>query len=318
MKLEKRRFFAASWVALGLLASAQGEVEVKQEGKVVTITRAGEVVATYRGDERLPCIYPLHGPTGSNVTRHFPLKKGVAAEQNDHPHHLSFWMAHGAVGGADFWHGKQNRIDTMALKNVTSRSQDGEEAVTFTAELAWRAGERLVLTEERTYLFRFSPQRFTVDVTCALSAGAEPVIFGDTKEGLFAIRVTPTLRLKGEVAKGRIFDSEGRRNNACWGQRSRWVAYAGPDAGGQALTIALMDHPRNLRHPTWWHARDYGLLAANPFGQHDFEGKKDQPQLGDYTLERGKILTQNYRLVLSAGDGEAVELAAEFDRFQAR
>lgn len=313
-----KKLLMAGWLWLGGVAASPGQVEARHEGQNLTLTRAGEVVASYRGDQRLPCIYPLHGPTGSNVTRHFPLKNGVAGEQDDHPHHLSFWMAHGAVGGADFWHGAQNRIETRALRDITSRGQAGEEAVTFTAELAWLAGERVVLTEERRYLFQFSPQKFTVDVQCVLMAGDQSVLFGDTKEGMFAIRVTPTLRSKGAVAKGRIFDSAGRTGNACWGQRSCWVAYTGPDAGGKPLTIALMDHPDNLRHPTWWHARDYGLLAANPFGRHDFENKQEQPQLGDYTLTSGKPLTQTYRLVLASGPGEAAELAAEFERFQAR
>lgn len=313
----KRKWFLLVLLLLaGWTASLLGEVSVKVEEKVLTLIRDGEEVAVYRGDLRLPCIYPLHGPTGTNVTRHFPLKKGVAGEQDDHPHHVSFWMAHGAVGGADFWHGVENRIETVALKDVESGSEEGVDRVSFTAELAWRAGERLVLTEVRTYLFGFSRDKFTVDVRCALTAGEEEVLFGDTKEGMFAIRVTPSLRLQGKVAKGNIRDSEGRKNEDCWGKRSRWVASSGPDAAGKALTIALMDHPQNLRHPTWWHARDYGLLAANPFGQHDFEGRGDQPHLGDYTLEASKSLTQGYRLVLSAGEGNGDELAQEFAQFQ--
>lgn len=316
--MKGKQFLVSSLLATGSVLSLQGEVSFHLEGKVLTITRESETVVVYRGDLRLPCIYPLHGPTGTNVTRHFPMKKGVSGEQRDHPHHLSFWMAHGAVDGADFWHGKGNRIETTALSNLKSQSEDGVDQVSFTAELAWRVGERLVLTEERTYLFQFSPDKFTIDVQCALHAGEDAVLFGDTKEGMFAIRVTPTLRLKGEVAKGRILDSEGRANGDCWGQRSQWVAFTGPDALGNALTITLMDHPTNLRHPTWWHARDYGLLAANPFGQHDFEGKRDLPQLGDYTLAAGKTLTQTYRLLLSAGEGRAAVLADEFANFAAQ
>ena len=43
-----------------------------------------------------------------------------------------------------------------------------------------------------------------------------------------------------------------------------------PDSAGTPQVVTLMDHPSNLRHPTWWHARDYGFMAANPFGRAAF------------------------------------------------
>lgn len=304
-------FIAEKWIVLGALcclSAAYGEVLLKPEGKEVSVLHNDELVAVYRGGARLPCIYPLIGPTGSNVTRHFPLRKGVEGEATDHPHHVSFWMAHGSVNGHDFWHGKGTRIEH---RKVVSHevSPDGSEAL-LTVSLAWIAGEKKVLLEERSYRFDFSKDgETTVDTTSVLRAVKEEVVFGDTKEGTFAIRLTPTLRLKGEVAAGQILDSAGRTNAGCWGKRSKWVAYHGPDAKGNQMVVTLMDHRENLRHPTWWHARDYGLLAANPFGQHDFEGKKDQPKLGDFTLKMDQILTQRYRLVLQAGevDGERLE-----------
>ncbi|WP_411846320.1 PmoA family protein [Roseibacillus persicicus] len=291
-----------------LVGWVHGEVSLKAEGKTVSVLHDGEVVAVYRGDQRVPCIYPLVGPTGTNVTRHYPLGEAAAGEEKDHPHHVSFWMAHGDVNGHDFWHGKENRIVHKGVTHSSSQSVDGVDEANLTVELEWQAGEKVVLTEERKYRFHFEKETWLVDVSCALSA-VEEAVFGDTKEGTFAIRVTPTLRMKGEVGEGKILDSEGRTDGDCWGKRSKWVAFHGPDSAGESLVVALMDHRDNLRHPTWWHARDYGLLAANPFGQHDFEGLKDQPEIGDFTLAEGKSFTQRYRLVLSAGkaDGAALE-----------
>jgi hypothetical protein len=75
-----------------------------------------------------------------------------------------------------------------------------------------------------------------------------------------------------------------------------------------------MDHPSNLRHPTWWHARDYGLLAANPFGIHDFEGKEDE-HLGDYTLKKDETLTLRYQVVVHQGTLESAALPKHFKKF---
>ncbi|HIC22544.1 MAG TPA: hypothetical protein EYO84_03885, partial [Planctomycetes bacterium] len=98
----------------------------------------------------------------------------------------------------------------------------------------------------------------------------QTVTIGDTKEGTFALRLAPTMRLDGPVAAGKSFNADAAIAGAIWGMRSRWAAYSGPIDGQQA-TVALLDHPENPRYPTWWHARTYGLFAANPFGQHDFE-----------------------------------------------
>lgn len=292
---------------LGTLCCSSGlqaGVSLKTENERLSIVHDGEVVAVYRGDLRLPCIYPLMGPTGTNVTRHYPLQEGSEGEEKDHPHHVSFWMAHGSVNGADFWAGKDEKIVHKGFHQTSTQSANGVDQASFTVNLEWQAGDRLVLNETREYRFEFGKEAWLVDVSSILSS-PEDVIFGDTKEGTFAIRVTPTLRFKGKVAQGNILDSEGRTNDDCWGKRSKWVAFYGPDSAGEPLVVALMDHRDNLRHPTWWHARDYGLLAANPFGQHDFEGHKDQPKIGDFTLEKGKPLKQRYRLVLKAGEVNA-------------
>jgi hypothetical protein len=103
--------------------------------------------------------------------------------------------------------------------------------------------------------------------------------FGDTKEGTFAIRVAPSIRLKGERARGRIENAQGTLDGNCWGKRSPWVLYEGP-VDGRLVRLRVTDHHENPRHPTWWHARDYGLFAANPFGRSDFErGSEAMPMV---------------------------------------
>jgi hypothetical protein len=113
------------------------------------------------------------------------------------------------------------------------------------------------------------------------------------------IRSHPALNLKGKVAAGKAVNSEGLTGAAIWGKPARWVDYFAP-IDGKTAGIACFDHPSNLRHPTTWHARDYGLIAANPFGLHDFD-KKNPKGTGDHLIKKGQTLTLKYRWVFHTG-----------------
>ena len=43
--------------------------------------------------------------------------------------------------------------------------------------------------------------------------------------------------------------------------------------------LLILDHPKNPGYPTHWHARGYGLFAANPLGAKVFSDGKDQLNL---------------------------------------
>lgn len=293
-----------------LFDTRDGNVKVLVDGKLFT---------EYRSDGRIPCLYPLVGSSGAALTRHYPFREGVPGEASDHPHHVSFWFTHGSVNGLDFWHKEDCRIEHRKILKVATKSSSEGARVTHRGTLAvlldWTSGGKIHLSETRTYEFVVEGPTRTIDVTSKLTAPEGDAVFGDTKEGSFAIRVAPTLRLKGEVAEGRILNSEGDRDDDAWGKRARWVAFYGPDPAAEPAVIVIMDHPGNLRHPTWWHARDYGLLAANPFGRHDFEKRKQQPHLGDYTLKKTDTLTQRYRLVLHHGPFENEAVEAHWKKF---
>ena len=107
-------------------------------------------------------------------------------------------------------------------------------------------------------------------------------------------------------------NSEGVSGKDVWGKRAKWVAYSGP-VDEKDVTVAIFDHPDNLRHPTWWHARDYGLVAANPFGIHDFEGK--DPGTGDYVLSVGEMLMLRYQVVIVEGALEPDNLNAQYNQW---
>jgi hypothetical protein len=284
-------------------------IKVLTEPKAIEVELDGKPYTSFRTDSKVPYCYPLMSSSGANLARHWPMENGFK-EDEDHPHHRSFWMSHGNVNGHDFWAWQFGEDPKIELKKVRVVEKDA-----FTVELAWTAGGKTHLIEERTYAFKkIDPGTTMIDFTSKLTAADGDATFGDTKEGMFAIRVDRTLRLKGPTAKGSIADSEGRKDGDTWGKRSKWVAFTGPDEKNEPAVIAVLDHPSNLRHPTWWHARDYGLLAANPFGIHDFESKKDK-HTGDHVLKKGETLVFRYGVVLHHGSLETAGLGERWKEF---
>ena len=275
----------------------------------------GETLITeYRTNSRVPYLDPLLSPGGACLTRHWPMREDAPTEEKDHPHHRAFWLSHGDVNGFDFWAWK-GAGDPKIEHRGFSDSKAGGNSASFTVDLAWTAGGQTHLLEKRTYSFTKSDSdSLEIQVASLLTAAEVDVTFGDTKEGFIALRMDRSLRLKGPEAKGHIVNSEGLADMACWGKRANWVAFTGPDETGQPAVVALMDHPSNLRHPTWWHARDYGLLAANPFGIHDFEGKPDKT-LGNQILKKGDSLTFRYLVVLHHGSVDSAKLADHWSTF---
>jgi hypothetical protein len=78
------------------------------------------------------------------------------------------------------------------------------------------------------------------------------VVFGDTKEGgLLSLRVAGTMQV---TVAGKMENSFGGINESeIWGKRAHWCDYSGP-VENRWVGVALFDHPKNLRHPTYWHA----------------------------------------------------------------
>ncbi|MEJ7605744.1 MAG: DUF6807 family protein [Bryobacteraceae bacterium] len=139
-----------------------------------------------------------------------------------------------------------------------------------------------------------------------------PVKFGDTKEGTFAIRLADALT---EKRKGGILtNAQGEQGmEKVWGKPSPWVDYSGK-IGKEELGVTILDHPGNPRHPSTWHARDYGLFAANIFGQHDFA--RDPAKDGSLTLEAGKSLRFRYRLFVHPGDAKSADIPSAFNAYK--
>jgi len=133
-----------------------------------------------------------------------------------------------------------------------------------------------------------------------------------------AIRLNETMRLKPNEANvgkptGHIVNSTGLRDGAAWGKRAAWCDYYGP-VEGKTVGVAIFDHPQNPQHPTWWHVRDYGLFAANPFGRHDFERLPDK-EAGNLVIPAGKSVTFRYRFYLHEGNEQQAKVAEHYAEY---
>lgn len=294
---------------VGLLAScASSPITMGWEGGTIQIYGNGKPFATVNsGATPRPYVWPVFAPGGVAVTRNHPMGERDG-EQSDHPHHQSLWLAHGNVNGFDFWHGKghqERMVHTMTHASVGSHVYG---SVTCTYD--WVVDEAtVVVAETREMRFYDEGDVRMIDVFLEFEATNGDVTFGDTKEGSFAMRVHPALRVDGKVAGGTLRNSEGLSGKAVWGKRAKWISDQGV-VDGAPVGVAMFDHPDNLRHPTWWHARNYGLLAANPFGVHDFE--KKPKGTGDYVLKKGEKLALRYRVVLHAGEWGDEQLEAAY------
>jgi hypothetical protein len=112
-----------------------------------------------------------------------------------------------------------------------------------------------------------------------------------------------------------MVNSEGSAGEkAIWGKRADWVDYDG-NVSGEDLGIAVFDSPKNLRHPTYWHARHYGLLAANPFGVKEFT--HDRHQDGSYVIPAGGSLTLRYRVLVHHGDFQQARVGDAYRQYEA-
>jgi hypothetical protein len=270
----------------------------------------------YGGGSR-PYLYPILLPGNVAMTRNWPMKESPG-EERDHPHHRSWWWAHGEVNGVDFWSESVKAGRTVHDKIVEVKSGPDAGVIRTQNRLVDKDGQ-LIATDERLIrvLRRQSDRIFDFEVTVHASEG--PLEFGDTKEGTMAIRLAETMRLKpnkenaGQPA-GHIVNSEGVRDGETWGKRAKWVDYYGP-VGGQTVGVAIFDHPANPRYPTWWHVRDYGLFAANPFGVHDFE--KKPAGAGILKLAAGEKISFRYRFVFHRGDEQQAGIAALYNEFAA-
>ncbi|NQT00783.1 MAG: PmoA family protein [Planctomycetes bacterium] len=305
-----------------MVAKAQGSrtgrrgaagVKITEGEKTLRVDINGKLFTEYCfNDVPRPYFYPVIGPTGEPIIRHWPMKEGKD-EAQDHVHHRSLWFTHGEINGQDFW-GEGSRSGKVVHEKFLKVASAPDVGVIQSKNKYVARDGKVICTDTRTHRFYSRKDGQIMDFEITIHASEGKVVMGDTKEGSMAIRLAPTMRLKGKVGKGHILNSEGQKDGQTWGKRAAWCDYYGP-VKGKIVGVAIFDHPKNPKHPTWWHVRDYGLFTANPFGQHDFERKEEG--VGDITIPAGKSLTFKYRFYFHKGDTNQADVAEHYRQYAA-
>ena len=283
-----------------------------------------------------PVLYPLRTASGTVVTRGYPLEPR-GKERIDHPHHAGLWFNYGDVNGLDFWNNssaikeadapKMGTILHRSVKN--SKSGAGEGSLDVVTEWVNHMGKPL-LKEDVHFVFRAHDGFRSIDRITTLTALDTTVRFTDNKEGVIGIRVARGLEqpsttpekftdasgrattvavLDNEGVTGKYVSSEGKEGDAVWGTRGKWTMLTGT-VGAEPVTLAILDHPKNVGFPTYWHARGYGLFAANPLGQNQHlvaEGRR----LAGVELEVELLLSVRHGLLSERVGGEHILVNAD-------
>jgi hypothetical protein len=330
-----------SILTIPVFAQERGVKVLKNEAaRRVDVLIDGQPFTSYVWPESLktPVLYPLRTSTGTVVTRGFPLEPR-AGERVDHPHHAGFWMNYGNVNGVDFWNSstvlpaeQQAKMGSIAQRRVV-RTANGKDHGELEVELDWiMPGGDVILKETTKFIFYSGTNLRAVDRITTWTANDKRVTFKDDKEGMLGMRVRRELEQPSNEplvftdASGRATDvkvldntgvtgmyrsSEGKTGDAVWATRGRWTMLSGK-VKDEEITLAILDHPKNVGYPTYWHARGYGLFAANPLGQEVFS--KGQEKLG-LTLEPKQSVTFRYRLLILSGPVTPEQIEKEYTRF---
>jgi hypothetical protein len=287
------------------------EIAVYIDGKPFTTFYYSTVAAN------TPYLSPLRSASGKIVTRLFPMEM-VEGEPRDHMHHRGLWFSYLGVNGFNFWENDPSYAAVPALRGSFGRIvvrhaefKPGEKSGTLTATADWIAPNgKVQLVEDRVMTFYSDPKLRTIDFLFTFTAVPD-VTFGDDKDGVMAVRLAKPLT---EMNGGTMVDADGRSTMMnVWGKRSNWIDCTGV-VEGERVGIAIFDNPKNLNYPTYWHARDYGLIAANPLSPNAFD--PSQPE-GNFKLAAGKKLVFRYRVIIHPGDTEAAHVADMYKEYLA-
>ena len=299
------------------MANRSEPVVLERTGTHIAVAIDGKPFTVYYFDsaEAKPYLMPLRSARGTIITRGFPIGNTVPPghrhDSDLEPHQRPMDFGFGDINGIDFWgeaiypHWSDDRVFGRTVKVKIQKMRSGSHAGFIEALFNLDAPSgRPIGQETQAYAFRASRSTRIIDCKFTLTANqGAPLTFGDTKEGMFELRLAPELN----SPPGTIVNSNGAEGESqVWGKRADWVDYDG-EIGGERLGVAIFDSPRNFRHPTYWHARGYGLFAANPFGIREFT--RDPALDGSWTVRQGKSLTFRYRVFIHEGNYRQAHVA---------
>ena len=229
--------------------------------------------------------------------------------------HPGLWMSFGDINGSDFWRGPAHVEQVDFVDPPHGGTGKGSFAV-HNRYVGQTDPHQVVCDEEARYTFLVRPAGYLLLWDATFTADHE-IAFGDQEEMGLGFRLATPLRVStkngGNLAPGNgsILDSNGRKNEKeVWGNSAEWCDYTGTIAG-QKVGMTIFCHPDNFR-PSWFHARDYGFMVANPFGRKSF-GKGDKSSV---VVKPGEKLRLRYGVLIHSGPkGDKTDLATAYQDY---
>ncbi|AYL95431.1 PmoA family protein [Mucilaginibacter celer] len=320
-------FALSMTVAVTARAQKAETVSIRQtEKSKIEIVIGGKPFTSFLYPDTLekPVLYPIRSANGTLVTRGFPLTTRPG-DPTDHPHHIGLWFNFENLNGLDFWNNsyaipanKKSGYGWIRTDRIT-KIQSGKKGI-LAYHANWTNQQKQVILEESTrFEFSGTAADRIIDRITTLTADTD-AFFKDAKDGMLGLRLAHDLQIpdtadqkftddkgnvtvvKGgadKVANGTYLTSAGKMGNDAWSTRSVWCKVYGK-MGTDSVSITIIDHPQNPNYPTFWHARGYGLFAANPLGEKVFTNGKSEKNL---RLKKGESVTFRYRIVVHSGKG---------------
>lgn len=308
MKRTAQALAAICLVFFSVNPVSAGSVKIKLGDHKAVVTINGEEFTTYNYAEKQmkPYFHPVYASGKKLVVRKEIFSKEDRKSKEaglDHFHHKGLWIAIDSINKEmlNYWH-EENRMTTGNVSATTC----GNDATLHVVN-TWLDNDQKPILKNAVD-FTFTPGRLII-CEMKLTALNAPVTFGDTKEGLFAIRLNHDMRGK---SGGRILNADGLKGEKdCWGKPTAWIDYHG-EVEGTTVGVSLFDDPNNFR-PSRYHVRGYGLFSINPFGEKKYSnGKKEAAPV---TLKPGKSLKLRYALYVHQGDEKQGKVAEQHKQF---
>ena len=289
-------------VAMISYCGSGSKVTFVEKENQIEVLIAGKLFTSYLYKPELtkPILFPVLTPSGIKVNRSFPFEK-VEGESEDHPHHTGVFFTYDEVNQDGFWN---NTKTPPQIKHVEVTKMEGGKSGSLATVMHWISNSgKTLLEEKRTMVFFPGKDSYSIDFTMTLTAKDTTVVFYDTKEGMFAIRVAPWLKEKNKGGTAMYLSSNGDElEKNVWGKRAKWMRLEG-EKENKTVGIVIHNHPSSNNYPTFWHARGYGLFGVNPLGQYAFESRKNVENARKYelTLQQGESATFKFRMTIYEG-----------------
>jgi len=348
---KRRKYFSSVTISILLFFVSTGQKKmvtiVKEQNENKINVFIGQRLFTsflYPDTLEKPVLWPINASGGTMITRGFPLQP-LPGDPTDHPHHVGLWFNFENVNGLDFWNNsfaipadKKHLYGWIKTDKIIKTSNGDKGVLSYHANWVNQKNE-VLLEETTTFEFTGTAHRRIIDRSTTLKANTD-ILFTDAKDGMLGLRVAHELQIpsmtdqkftdnKGNVtivkksadsvASGNYLTSEGRQGDDAWSTRAIWCKMYGK-MGNDSISIVIIDHPANPNYPTFWHARGYGLFAANPLGEKIFTNGKSEKNL---RLKTGESVRFYYRIIIH-DDKETIsakqvnELANDFAKNKPR